>query len=54
MDELLEVELGRVTVTDGARLSYGLLPAGTYAYALTAEDFNGNVAWSGTVAVEMT
>ncbi len=53
-DEPAEVELGSVTVTDSARLSYGPLPAGTYSYALMAEDFNGNVAWSDPVGVEMT
>ncbi|RXE57038.1 hypothetical protein ABH15_02590 [Methanoculleus taiwanensis] len=47
------VALGSITVTETTRLSYGLLPVGSYSYGLIAEDFNGNVAWSDPVAVEV-
>lgn len=47
------VALGSITVTETTRLSYGLLPAGSYSYALIAEDFNGNAVWSDPVAVEV-
>lgn len=50
-DENHLVETGKMTVTAGTHLSYGMMPAGTYSYSLCAEDFNGNTGSSGRIVV---